>query len=111
MRSRNASRPEGERSSGKSDYNIHMQAERLLSDDTSAHFKPRHDGGKARRGVAGGIVLHYCPCSTRPFAPHKGQRSDEAREEETNTSVLSKHTENRHRDSQGFDLSGGRNTC
>lgn len=44
----------------KSDYNIHMKAERLLSDDTSAHFKPRHDGGEARRGAAGGIVLHYC---------------------------------------------------
>lgn len=43
-----------------SDYNVHKQAERLLSDDTSLQFKPRHDGGKARRGAAGGTVLHYC---------------------------------------------------
>lgn len=60
MISKNASRQEGERSCGKSDYNIYTQAERLLSDNTSAHFKPRHDGGKARRGDEGGIVQHYC---------------------------------------------------
>lgn len=97
-----------------SDYNVHKQAERLLSDDTSLQFKPRHDGGKARQGEA----LQVGPCcitvvsvltKTCRFSP--GTRNDEVGKVETTPSTLSKHSENCQGDGQGFDLSGGRNTC
>lgn len=60
-----------------SDYNVHKQAERLLSDDTSLQFKPRHDGGKARQGEArrcrwDRAALLSCPCSPRPAGSHQG---------------------------------------
>lgn len=82
-----------------------MQAERLLSDDTSVQFKPRHAGGEARRGE---VLQVGFRCITVMSTSHQGHRDDEAGNVETTPSTLSETCQG---DSEGFVLSGGRNTC